>query len=200
MTGTAQQRVVVRRARLSDAAEVARVHVDTWRCSYAGILPDRYLVGMNEIRNAAQWRRIIVTPACDEAVMVAERRGRSGQELVGFGSAGVSRYRRLGYQGEVYTLYVAPDWQGCGIGSRLLYGLFSLLARRDQHSALIAVLSANPARYFYEAQGGRAIADLREMFAGEPIRQTIYGWDDLPRWLATHGGARRSGGGGAVGE
>ena len=40
-----------------DARGIARVHVETWRSAYAGILPDRVIVQMSVDDKAAAWRR-----------------------------------------------------------------------------------------------------------------------------------------------
>ncbi len=44
-------------------------------------------------------------------------------------------------RGEIYTLSVANDWQGQGIGDRLLSGLFEALRSTGAKDALIWVLS-----------------------------------------------------------
>ena len=191
MSADQQTRVVIRPAERSDAAAVARVHVESWRSSYAGILPDRFLLSMSETRNAAQWRRIIDNPRCDETLTLATCRTAQGEQVLAFGSAGKSRHPKLSPAGEVYTLYVASDWQGQGIGRQLLVALFERLLERGHDSALIAVLSANPARFFYEAQGGRKLGSFRENFAGRRIEQTFYAWDDLPDWLAARSSTSR---------
>lgn len=192
MSADQQTSVLVRRAERADAAGIARVHVESWRSSYAGILSDRFLLSMREDRNAGQWRRIIGNAHCDETVMVAARRIGQGEQVLAFGSAGRSRYPKLRRQGEVYTLYVASDWQGQGIGRQLMAGLFGRLVDRGHASAVIAVLSANPARFFYEAQGGRKLGTLNETFAGRRIEQTFYAWDDLPDWLRARALSRKN--------
>ena len=39
-------------------------------------------------------------------------------QVVGFVSSGPIRERIPGYSGEFYALYVLPEAQGCGIGTR----------------------------------------------------------------------------------
>src|SRR3546814_2185047 len=64
------------------------------------------------------------------------------------------------------SLYVQPDHQGQGIGRRLLNGLFQALRKQRYDSATIWVLDANPSRYFYEAMGGRPVAERDEALWG----------------------------------
>ena len=47
--------ISVRPAKLEDAATLARIYVETWRDTYAGMLPDEMLVNMSEVRHAASW-------------------------------------------------------------------------------------------------------------------------------------------------
>ena len=162
----------VRTAIPGDAAAIAEIHVETWRDAYAGLLPDHVLLGMSEVRHAAQWRQHMARDRVK--VAVDSRHG-----LVGFGSAGRARNGRLPYDGEVYTLYVGPDFQGRGIGSKLLIALFESLLRDDIDSAMLWVLADNPARFFYEAMGGKWAAVRDETLWGVTLPERGYAWANL---------------------
>ena len=45
----------MRRAVPDDAAAIARIHADTWRDTYSGILPDRFLLNMSTTRERGDW-------------------------------------------------------------------------------------------------------------------------------------------------
>ena len=47
----------VRRARVEDAAEIARVHVDSWRTTYAGLVPADHLASLSYERFEQNWLR-----------------------------------------------------------------------------------------------------------------------------------------------
>lgn len=177
-------RLTLRPAGLDDAGAIARLHVTTWRAAYAGVVPDGYLVGMSEIGQMRFWRRLLGRPRAEETVLLAEVAGAGGPEAVGFGSCGRSRPCGLPYGGEVYTLYVTDDWKGRGIGRALIHALFADLVARGHGDAVIWVLSANPARYFYEVLGGSPVAERQETFAGALLDETGYAWPDLEAWLA----------------
>lgn len=168
--------MMVRKARGEDADDIARIYVQCWRDSYAGLIPDEVLVGMSRRRQAAEWRRSIARQFRGHRILVAE--GESGNVL-GFGSCGPARKTALAYRGEVYTLYVDPDRRGEGIGKALLRALFGTLTQDSMGSALVWVLAANPARFFYESLGGRFIAVREEKLWGTVLPQMAYGWDDL---------------------
>ena len=96
----------IRSAQLSDADAIANVYVETWRDTYAGLLPDRVLVKMSLERQRTSWTQ---TLSADQQVLVLEH----ADGIVGFGSCGHNRVRRLDYTSEIYTLYVLPDFHRC---------------------------------------------------------------------------------------
>ena len=163
----------IRAARRGDTKAIGRIQVETWRDAYAGILPDKVLLRMSADIEGGRWVRVIER---DESVVVADD-GKAG--VIGFGSAGPSRVRALPYDGEVYTLYVAPGHQGKGIGRSLLRALFAELELAGSKSALIWVLKPNPSRFFYEAMGGRYVAERTERLWGAAVDESAYGWDAL---------------------
>ncbi len=167
--------LIIRNAIPADAEAIARIHVDTWRSTYAGIIPDRVLVGMSASSQQAQWARQLRGRRGGEFALVAQD---SEHGVIGFGSAGRAR-GDAPYQGEVFTLYVHLDCQGQGIGQRLLSGLFEGLRERGMSSAVVWVLAMNPARFFYEAMGGARSAEREERIWGELLPEFAYGWATL---------------------
>jgi len=167
----------IRAAQPADAKSIGAIYVETWRTTYAGMLPDGVLVGMSEIGHTAHWRYDIGDKG--QIVRVAE----IGKQIVGFGSAGPLRNARAG-QGEVYTLYVRPDTQGQGVGRRLLLALFEGLLARGYPSAVIYVVAANPSRFFYERLGGKRQIERTERLWGADVAELGYVWPDLKATLA----------------
>lgn len=173
----------VRPAIIIDAAAIARIDVECWRSSYAGVLPDRFLVGLSEGERRRSWSSYIAGRPGDLLVSVAP----SGA-IQGFGNCGRRRDADSRFAGEVFTLYVATDHQGSGLGRSLLLGLFARLMRRGLDSAAIWVLRDNPARFFYERLGGRLTSHQQLRVAGTMVEAVAYGWPDLPAVLRTQAG------------
>lgn len=166
----------IRLARVGDAVDIAKVHVETWRSIYAGLVPDRVLTRMSEIRVALVWEREIAAAANGQRVHVAI--GADGH-AVGFVSHGGARVAGVGVEAEVFTLYVLDDHQGRGIGRALLTEAFRHLLGRGMSSAMAWVLAGNPSRFFYESMGGRRIAERDETLWGERMHEIAYAWPDL---------------------
>ncbi|MFQ5955055.1 MAG: GNAT family N-acetyltransferase [Kiloniellales bacterium] len=174
----------VRKARAADATAIARVYIETWRSAYPGMLPKRVLIAMSVARQRAAWRHAIAAQRGSEAVLVAEE---GGDRTIGFASCGRSRSRLHAYGGEIFTLYVLPDHQGRGHGRSLLRGCFGHLLAHRLGSALVWVLADNPSRFFYEAMGGRRVAEMTEPLWGARVPQIAYGWPDLTHAVAAGG-------------
>src|SRR6516165_10221792 len=174
----AMDAITIRRASTADSRGIARLDVETWRAAYAGVLSPSYLVGLSERRREAGWRSVILHEPSDVRVAVD-----AGGTIVGFGSCGACRADR-NFAGEVFTLYVGPDWQNRGIGRRLLLSLFRRLVAVGRNSAIVWVLRDNPSRFFYERLGGRQTARKSLSVGGAWIEALAYGWPDLPAFLA----------------
>jgi len=170
--------ITIRLARPGDARGIARLDVETWRATYAGVLSTAYLVGLSERRREAGWRGVILREPRDVRV-ATDATG----AILGFGSCGPNRVDRS-FSGEVFTLYVAPDWQNRGIGRRLLIALFRRLVAAGRRSAIVWVLRDNPSRFFYERLGARQVSRKRLAVGGAAVEAIAYGWEDLPGFLA----------------
>src|SRR5215471_3162626 len=170
--------ITIRPARPGDAPSIARLDVETWRTTYAGVLSSVYLVGLSERRRELGWRGVILREPRDVRVAAGE-----DGAILGFGSCGPNRGDRL-FAGEVFTLYVAPDWQDQGIGRRLLIALFRRLVAAGRPSAILWVLRDNPSRFFYERLGARQMRHRTLAVGGSAVEAVAYGWPDLPGFLA----------------
>lgn len=168
--------VTIRPALPADAAGMADVHVATWRTTYPGLLPDRYLVALDPKAYAAHWRRALADPQRGRGCHVAVDEGGG---VLGFGWCGRQRSRVDGYQAEFYALYVVDHAQGQGIGRRLMGVMAEDLVGRGHRSALVWVLQRNPSRFFYERMGGLHCAEHPISFAGKAMTEIAYGWPDL---------------------
>jgi ribosomal protein S18 acetylase RimI-like enzyme len=167
--------IEVRIADASDAAAVARVHVETSRVAYDGLLPEESQSAFTFERRLASWSETL-GGACGEFVYVAEREGR----VVGFASGGAAREPDAEYDGEMYTAYVLPAEQRRGAGRLLTLAVAERLAREGFRAMMLRVLEENAcARRFYESLGGVPVRRSLHEQAGRGVVVLVYGWPDL---------------------
>lgn len=174
--------LLIRRGVVDDAREASRMHADTWRGSYRGLVPDALLDGLDSSRWESGWRRGFESMDPTRVVHVAQVAGR----IVGFAGGGRARAAAPpGYAGEVFALYVHPAQQGQGIGRLLLKAAAEGLVERGLVPIVIWTLFNNPqSRGFYESRGGVVIGEKREPFDGYELHEVGYGWKDPAPLLA----------------
>lgn len=170
--------VVVREARPADARGIARVHVDTWRTSYAGIIPAAF--HDSHRTREKLWAEVLAVPEAGpwsgDFVYVAALRGK---DVVGFAHGGPERTGNPTYRGELCTLYVLQASQRRGLGSRLTAAVAGRFVRDGVRSMLVWVFRDNPARRFYETLGGRVVGTRMRTIRGLAVEEVAYGWTDV---------------------
>jgi ribosomal protein S18 acetylase RimI-like enzyme len=160
----------VRPATADDAPGIARVHVDSWRAAYAGIVPRSVLDGLSVERREAFWRSDLSQP--DHRLWVA-----TSHTIVGFAATGPARDDDLpAGAGELFAIYVLPDSWGRGYGAALFRAATTDLTARGLHPLVLWVLTENTrGRRFYELMGWSPDGSTRELdFAGTPIQEVRY--------------------------
>ena len=166
----------IREANVSDVAAIAKVHVDSWRTTYAGVIPDDYLAKMSYEGRERAWRNNFTKPASHGFVYVAED---EKNEVVGFASGGPERNGDPFYPGELYAVYLLQRFQRQGIGRQLSLAIARRLLQAGYDSMLVWVLAKNPSRGFYAALGGEVVA-AKPIEVGEAkLMEVAYGWKDL---------------------
>ncbi len=81
------------------------------------------------------------------------------------------------YDGEIYELYLRPEFQGLGFGRRLFTAVRRDLAQNAIKSLTVWVLSGNEkAVEFYRALGGKVVARSSEKFGTRVLDKVAFGW------------------------
>ena len=167
----------IRTATADDASGMARVHVDTWRTAYRGILPASVLSALSYEARTERWRENLKQAGPQQFTLVAED---DNGEVVGFAGGGPERDGTVGYDGEIYAVYVLAQHQWRGIGRQLMSVSARHLMDQGFGATMLWALEANArARTFYEALGGRLIARKTKNIADTPQIEVAYGWPDL---------------------
>ena len=180
--GRRSEALVVRAASVGDAPEIARVHRDSWRTTYAGILPLDVIAAQAGRTSESAWRRRLIDAPSWEVTWIAER----GGAIVGIASCGDARHQLEGIEAEIYALYVVQDHQRRGVGRALVRACARHFVRQGQFGFYLWVLKANRARMFYEALGGVELAEKVERVGRlHSFAQVAYGWHDLTALVST---------------
>jgi ribosomal protein S18 acetylase RimI-like enzyme len=164
-----------RPATTDDIPEIARVHLESYRRSFAGLLPEDYLRHRSvEKRTKALQERFAETDSLYE-MLVAEDRERG---IVGFADFGGPRGEN-GFQAELYSIYFLPEFQGKGIGGHLMRMCRERLKAHGLNSMSLDSLEVSPFRRFYEKMGGEVVGSGTHDLGGVEFRTIHYGWRDL---------------------
>lgn len=166
----------IRPATLADVPGIARVHVDSWRTTYRGMVPDDYLDNLSYERRATYWTEELSRPDNPHFAVVA---GADDGEIVGFASGGPERHGDPVYTGELYAIYLLAQSQREGGGRALVHAVAARLALAGHPAMLLWVLSGNPARRFYERLGGQPLQVKTLILGGAELEEVAYGWPDI---------------------
>ena len=153
-----------------DAPAVAAVHDEAWRAAYQGIIPGAELEKLINRRGPQWW---------DSAIRKGSRVSvlSFGDRVAGYANYGRNRARSLQFDGEIYELYLRPEFQGLGFGHRLFSAAKRDLIQSGLRSMVIWALSDNePAVEFYRALGGRMVARSSERFGNKSLDKVAFAW------------------------
>ena len=162
--------IEIRRAKASDAESVASTHDEAWRTAYQGIIPGAELAKLISRRGPAWWESAI-RKGSRVALLVF------GDRIAGYANYGRNRARSLTYDGEIYELYLRPEFQGLGFGRRLFAAARRDLMQSNLKSMVVWALSDNDtATEFYRALGGRMVARSSERFGPKSLDKVAFAW------------------------
>jgi len=167
--------LIIRSAVPADAASIAKVHVDSWRETYTGLMPAAFLAKLSYEQREKVWDRILVQPELTGVFVAIDETG----DLVAFVSGGSERDGDLEYNGELYALYALKRGHGRGTGRALFLAMVKWLVAHGWDSMMVWVLDTNPARGFYEHLGGVACREKVDDRGEVKLCEIGYGWKDI---------------------
>ena len=161
----------IRRAEATDAEAIAAVHLEAWRGAYCGIIPHCALNVMISRRGPGWWANAVRRAATILVIDV-------GGTIAGYATLGRNRSRDLTQEGEIYELYIKPEYQGVGFGSRLFAAARQKLKSHGLKGLVVWALEENSgALDFYAGAGGRDVAEGVEVFDQKALRKVAFVWD-----------------------
>ena len=160
-----------RRATIEDAHSISSIHMDSWKNAYAGMVPYSALARMINRRGVDWWQKAIRRSTI---ILVLE----VGDEIAGYATLGPNRVNTLPFEGEVYEIYLRPEYQGIGLGAKLFADAKRELSHRGYKGLVVWSLTDNdPALSFYRNAGGRPVATGSEHFDEKRLEKTAFAWN-----------------------
>jgi ribosomal protein S18 acetylase RimI-like enzyme len=166
----------IRPAVPDDADEVERLRVAGWQTAYRGILPDDYLDSMR-VDGERRRRHMVENAAAGPGPVVVESVAVQASAIVGWVAGGRCRDadRPGPRRGEIYAIYVLPEWWGRGAGRLLMAHAVRTLAAAGLDDITLWVLEANQrARRFYAATGFRPDGTRQLLDLGGQVPEVRY--------------------------
>lgn len=163
--------ITIRSARERDAHGIADVHDSAWRDAYRGIIPGRVLEQMISRRGPQWWHSAIIRGS---RLLVLD----FDEIIGGYTCYGRNRVPSMPYGGEIFELYIAPEFQGLGFGKRLFEAARKDLAHHGYSSFLVWALADNDrAVRFYTTLGGRMVRKAQERFGSETRARLAFAFE-----------------------
>jgi N-acetylglutamate synthase-like GNAT family acetyltransferase len=142
----------LRRARRTDAHEIADVYVTSWNEAFAGRIPPRV---MNDVQ-VARWEQDLAERVRSWWLAHNE------SAVIGFVGTGPSRDPIDPTLGELDTIAVAPPAWRHGVGRRLMAAALDDLLEAGYREYILWTLADYPrGRGFYESTGWQASGEVR---------------------------------------
>jgi ribosomal protein S18 acetylase RimI-like enzyme len=166
--------MLIRPATVDDVPAMARLHIDSWRETYVGIVPQSYLDSLEYAVREKRWVEIMSRQTSRDHILVGVD---EGGQLVGLVAGGAGPDEGFREWGEVYAIYLLKSAQGGGWGRRLLEKSFGMLRERRFESVYLWVLRDNPTRGFYARMKGRETGTKVIEIGGVPLTELRVEWD-----------------------
>lgn len=121
--------------------KISNLYYQTWQYAYVGIVPQALLdnLRVDIWHPETRWNNTLVAL--------------NGDKVVGVCSFGPARRKKYQGFGEIYTLYILPEYQHQGIGQKLFTAALENLAKKFNDFYLIVLKKNLIAQAFYEMFG-----------------------------------------------
>jgi len=166
--------MTIRVATIDDAKGIAKVHVDSWRTTYKGIIPGDFLDKLSYEQRTLLWVQNLSKP--DIYVVVAEN---SEGQIIGFADCWKRETNIVPESTDLTSIYLLEEYQGRGIGKALLQNLFLYIKQKGYQKVFVDVLEDNKTRHFYEYYGAKLYRKIDIKIGGKVLNEVVYEWDNV---------------------
>ncbi len=166
---------MIRAASAADIPDLARVHVEAWRQTYAGHVPDALLAPERVEFRATMWTAILAGGEGPYLALVAP--DDEGQ-IAALGLFMPATEAPAGWDHEICSLYLLRHIHRRGIGAAMLAQGRDWVRARGGRNLMAWALAANTqAQDFYRATGAVEIARRVVPAGSAKLAEIGFGWD-----------------------
>lgn len=152
------------------------MHIDSWRETYSGIVPQDYLESMSYDQRTEAWVNVFAENHPLEKVFVVENENKT---IAGFAVAGKSREPSFAYEGELNAIYLPKNLHGQGLGRLLFERCVEAIHGFGFQSMFVWVLRKNPALSFYIRMGAEEFSAKSIEIGGQQLEEVALGWNKI---------------------
>lgn len=163
------------------SAIVANLHINSWRTTYRGMLPDDFLEKAVEVERYNFWKQRLELPSQDQLVLLAEE---DDNTYLGFICIRLNADKQWGTM--IDNLHVATNEKGKGIGTQLMEEATTWILDQAPNDGvwLWAYEQNKPARCYYEGLLGREVETcMLPSTAGNSVSSIRYAWESPQQLL-----------------
>lgn len=162
--------VCIRKAASRDADAIAAINEESWRSAYQGVIPHLHLQRLLARSGPTSWRKRL-----DEGAQVLVLT--FDEQVQGYALIGPAHRTGSLRAGEIFELYVRPEYQGVGLGGRLFDAARETLERQRYEGLVVWALAENEnACRFYRGRGGKPVAAAPERFGSVTLSRIAFAW------------------------
>ena len=172
--------MTIRPATAADAQDLAHIHIEGWRVSYAGLVEQAFLDGLDTGKRASDWAKWLAEGT--EALVAHDTDGNPAG-FISFNRLmtpppGMSPVRPL-YTSEILAIYILPAYWRQGLGKQLMKAAAARLKEKKHKSLCLWVLEKNSrGNAFYKSLGGQKCGKKDVTIGNQKLTDVCYGWRD----------------------
>lgn len=146
----------ISKATINDIAHIAKIHHTAWQAEFSNLLSRAAVEKMNYAFCKSFWKRYFNKENAQTYIAKIDN------HIAGFISIIKNNpsLSDLGADSEIDKIYIAPEYQGQGIGSKLVKYILEILQKKGYKKTIVKTFIKNKkAQQFYEKLGGICIQE-----------------------------------------
>ncbi|WP_138205610.1 GNAT family N-acetyltransferase [Haloimpatiens lingqiaonensis] len=160
----------VRYADVDDAKILGQIHSESWKVAYKGVVPDEVLNNITAEKRQKYFEKALTEGWEEDAIIFKD------DKAVGLICIGKCRDEdKEEFWGEIWGIYLLPEYWNMGIGFELMNWGLNELKRRNYKKIALWVLERNiNARNFYEKMGFKHDGTIKKITIGKTLNEYRY--------------------------